>query len=204
MSWVVSTVVSGILFVRFPTVECISTIYSFFLTSLTVEARNKRESAALNAYFISNTLSSRLQHTHFSRQIFDIIKKKALNLGIHSTVGKRAKIMPDTTVETTSWWKVFDLPQFGVWWGRIYQLEFDRKHCTRLPRAFSDVFATNRNDWTFCCTWHKSVVVVGVVVEAVEIRPCPRPLLHHSLRKIKCYLKKFLKFKSFLIKLQLK
>ena len=40
---VVSTVASGILFACFPTVECISTICSFLLTSLTVEARNRRE-----------------------------------------------------------------------------------------------------------------------------------------------------------------
>ena len=47
---VVSTVASGILFARFPTIKCISTIRSFLLMSLTVEARNKRESAALRRH----------------------------------------------------------------------------------------------------------------------------------------------------------
>ena len=44
MQTVVSTVISGILFARFPTVECVPTVYSFLVTSLTVEARNERES----------------------------------------------------------------------------------------------------------------------------------------------------------------
>ena len=43
---VVLTVVSGILF--FPTVKCIPNHCSFLLTSLTVEARNKRESTAFS------------------------------------------------------------------------------------------------------------------------------------------------------------
>ena len=45
----VSTVGSGIPFARFPTIKCISTICIFLPMSLTVEARNKRESATLNA-----------------------------------------------------------------------------------------------------------------------------------------------------------
>ena len=49
---IVSTVISGVLFAHFSTVECILTICSFLLTSLTAEARNKRESAALNAFYL--------------------------------------------------------------------------------------------------------------------------------------------------------
>ena len=49
---VVSTVISGILFARFPTVKCIPTICSFLLTSLTVEAKNKRRSTALSAFYL--------------------------------------------------------------------------------------------------------------------------------------------------------
>ena len=45
---VVSTVISGILLARFHTIECIPTICSFLLTSLTVEARNKRESTTFS------------------------------------------------------------------------------------------------------------------------------------------------------------
>ena len=41
---VVSTIKSGVLFARFSIVEFIPTIYSFLVTSLTVEARNERES----------------------------------------------------------------------------------------------------------------------------------------------------------------
>ena len=41
---IVSTVISGILFARFPTVEFVPTEYSFLVTSLTVVARNERES----------------------------------------------------------------------------------------------------------------------------------------------------------------
>ena len=46
---------------------------SFLLMSLTVEERNERENwlfPPLLVHFVSNTLCSRLQHTHFSRQIF--------------------------------------------------------------------------------------------------------------------------------------
>ena len=41
---VVSTVVFGILFAHFSTVEYIPTVYSFLLTSLTVNERNESES----------------------------------------------------------------------------------------------------------------------------------------------------------------
>ena len=78
----VSTAASGILFARFPRVECISTICSFLMTSLTVEARNKRESAAFNAFY-------------------DVINRKPDLLVTRSTLRKRAKRMPDATVETT-------------------------------------------------------------------------------------------------------
>ena len=44
---VVSTVASGVFFAHFPTVECVSTISSFLLMSLTVQAGKERESAAL-------------------------------------------------------------------------------------------------------------------------------------------------------------
>ena len=72
MQTVVSTVISGVLFARFPTVKCVPTVYSFLVTSLTVEARNERENRlfALLMHFVSNTLCIRLQYTHFSRQIF--------------------------------------------------------------------------------------------------------------------------------------
>ena len=42
-SVVVSTIISGILFAHFFIVKCIPTVYSFLVTSLTVEARNERE-----------------------------------------------------------------------------------------------------------------------------------------------------------------
>ena len=48
---VVSTVVSGILFARFSTVESIPTVLSFLLTSLTVEERNESETFRLNWNF---------------------------------------------------------------------------------------------------------------------------------------------------------
>ena len=50
-----------------------SNVYSFLVTSSTVEARKQRENwlfALLLMHFVSNTLCSRLQHTHFSRQLF--------------------------------------------------------------------------------------------------------------------------------------
>ena len=53
---VVSTVASGILFARFPTVECVLTKCSFLLTSSIVEARNKRKSAALNVLLPMNVV----------------------------------------------------------------------------------------------------------------------------------------------------
>ena len=61
--------------------------------SLTVEERKERKNwlfPLLLVLFVSNTFYSHLQHTHFSKQIV-----------IHSTVGKRAKRMPDPTVGTT-------------------------------------------------------------------------------------------------------
>ena len=118
---VVWTVVSGILFAHFPTVDCMLTISNFLLTSLTVNERNERENRlfpTLLMHFVSNTLCSRLQHTYFSWQIFktyfplsftvpqssrfnNVIRKESKYNLIQSTVGKRAKRMPDTTVETT-------------------------------------------------------------------------------------------------------
>ena len=63
---VVSTIISGILFARFSTVDCVPIVYSFLVTSLSVEARNERENglfAPLLMHFVSNKLCSRLQHT---------------------------------------------------------------------------------------------------------------------------------------------
>ena len=51
----VSTVIYGILFDCFPTVECVPTVFNFLVTSLTVKARNERESrlfAPLLMYFL--------------------------------------------------------------------------------------------------------------------------------------------------------
>ena len=45
---VVSTVVSAILFARFPTVEFVPTLYGFLVTSLNVEARNENKVDSLH------------------------------------------------------------------------------------------------------------------------------------------------------------
>ena len=121
---VVSTIISGILFACFCTVQCIPTVYGFLVTSLTVEARNEKENrlfAPLLINFASKTFCSRLQHTHFSRQIFkrtplleselsfltgtflnnyDVINRKLSPLLTYSIVEKQADRMPDITVET--------------------------------------------------------------------------------------------------------
>ena len=76
---VVSTIISGVLFARFSTVDCVPTVCSFLVTSLTAEARNEREIwlfAPLLMHFVSNTLCSCLQHiqkvcnTHKKRVTF--------------------------------------------------------------------------------------------------------------------------------------
>ena len=66
---VVSTVVSGILFARFPTVKSGGKSHFLF---------------------------------HFFLLQFNDVRRKLYTVRIHSTVGKRSKGMPDTTVETTN------------------------------------------------------------------------------------------------------
>ena len=98
------------------------TICSFLLTSLTVEARNKRESAALSALWVARSTHIVLlpmnvilgkeceesnSPTHRKRagtflNNYDVIERKLKLLLIHSTVQKRVKRFPDTTVETTT------------------------------------------------------------------------------------------------------
>ena len=77
---VVTTVVSGILFARFPTVDCIPTIY--------------RQSPVKSP-------DIKLTHCAVVSNTLDVIRKESQFKLIHSTVGKQAKRMPDTTVETT-------------------------------------------------------------------------------------------------------
>ena len=50
-------------FCLFPTVKCISTTCNFLLTSLTVEARNKREKGALNAFYLEHIVKLSTTHT---------------------------------------------------------------------------------------------------------------------------------------------
>ena len=87
-------ILSGILLARFSTVKYIPTIYSFLVTSLTVEARNEREShlfALLLIHFVSHTLGPPLERElSFSTGTFpnnyDIIDRKLYVSVIHLTV----------------------------------------------------------------------------------------------------------------------
>ena len=91
---IVSTVVSGILFARFPTVKCISKGCSFHIHW---QQHNMSRSCDL---CIKSGRKSQFSLS-FCASSGNDVRRKLYTVGIHSTVEKRSKGMPDTTVETT-------------------------------------------------------------------------------------------------------
>ena len=102
---VVSTVVSGILFAHFPTVVCVCKGCSFLLWRHSCSKKVPVEKESFLPLFHQYNAVRAVERVDFSLSFLSStvsdIRKKLYMVGTYSTVKKRAKRMPDTTVETT-------------------------------------------------------------------------------------------------------